>query len=319
MTPIRKHSQGWVVIVMVMVCLLLLGSTLFVQAQTIPPSPTPTDAPEEATATAEEFTAISTPADTAAEPTATDIPTETPIAPTATLTITPTLTLTVTATLLSTEESTTETPIPTATELPTETPIAPTATPTATRFILPLPTPTATPAPTPEQFDDLSDPLEMAGMSAMDGNLESFGALVVTTQNVTFPVTQLTGDSATIQGTTTAWVAEDPTALGEGWHLTVSATDFVDGSYTIPKEGLALRLLEADIGIISGNAKPTVVSPFTDFTAIGTTQIFVSASAGEGMGSYSLQPAFQLSLPAETYAGTYHSTLTVTIIAGPGS
>ena len=147
---------------------------------------------------------------------------------------------------------------------------------------------------------------------------EASTSLLVTAQNITFPAAQLTGNPLTVTGTTTAWVAEDTSGLGEGWHLTVAATDFVNGAAIIPKEGLTMRLVDSEIAVVSGNTQPSAAPAFATFTSIGATQIFASADVGDGMGSYSLLPVFQLSVPAQTYAGTYLSTITVTIIAGPG-
>jgi len=154
-------------------------------------------------------------------------------------------------------------------------------------------------------------------MGALEASLKSSGALTVTAQNVTFPTTQLTGGSATIQGTTTDWVVDDLSDLGAGWHLTVAATDIVNGTHLIPVGNLAMRLLNTDISVLSGNTPPAVVPLFANFTSLGSAQTFASAGVGEGMGSYSLSPTFQLFLPADAYAGTYSATVTVTIVDGP--
>lgn len=375
MTLIKRPSHSWTVIAAL--CLLLLGSTLSLQAQYVmptatvilvsdatDPAPMPTSISEEVTATPidtpVEPTATWTPTDTPVEPTAMWTPTDTPVEPTATWTITPTLTLVATDPPIPTDTpmpTATFTPVTPATQPATSTPsaevtataiviISETATPTvtatetateavietATQIATEMATETAematesateTPVPTsaPSPTSATQVPQQLAAPDVMGAvqEQEESSSLVVTAQDVAFSVAQLTGSTTTVDGTTTDWVADDTTGLGDGWHLTVTATDFVNGSHTIPKEGFAMRLLDADISVISGNAKPTAVAAFANFTGIGTTRTFAAAGANDGMGSYSLLPTFQLSVPAQSYAGTYLSTVTVTIIAGPGS
>ena len=42
-----------------------------------------------------------------------------------------------------------------------------------------------------------------------------------------------------------------------------------------------------------------------------------NAAANTGMGSFNLTPTIQVAIPANTYAGTYQSTVTVAIVSGP--
>jgi hypothetical protein len=42
---------------------------------------------------------------------------------------------------------------------------------------------------------------------------------------------------------------------------------------------------------------------------------FAAATAGTGMGTYQFNPEFRLFVPAETYAGVYHTTVTLTLTA----
>ena len=89
------------------------------------------------------------------------------------------------------------------------------------------------------------------------------------------------------------------------------------GTKTIAVSNFQIRLLDANIVLVSGDTnKP--VSTQTSFTSLsGTALKIASAAVGEGDGVYDLTPDFQLTLPAETYIGSYEATVTVTTNAGP--
>ena len=42
-----------------------------------------------------------------------------------------------------------------------------------------------------------------------------------------------------------------------------------------------------------------------------------NAAANTGMGSFTVTPTVQVAIPANTYAGTYTSTVTVAVVSGP--
>ena len=78
-------------------------------------------------------------------------------------------------------------------------------------------------------------------------------------------------------------------------------------------------MLDTNIAVVSGNTKPT--SSVTSLTAIpeapAAALTFASAALNTGMGSYTLGPSFELEVPAETLAGNYSSTITVSAVSGP--
>jgi hypothetical protein len=151
------------------------------------------------------------------------------------------------------------------------------------------------------------------------------GSLSVTPANVTLSAVTLDGTDKTSTSpyTSNAWTAEDARGTGAGWHLTIDATDFTDGGKTInisaADQEFKIQLLDTNIAVVSGNAKPT--SSVTSLTAIpeapAAALTFASAALNEGMGSYTLGPNFELEVPAETLAGNYSSTITVTAVTAP--
>jgi hypothetical protein len=151
------------------------------------------------------------------------------------------------------------------------------------------------------------------------------GTLSVTKADVTLSGVLLDGTdkTATSAAGSNNWAAEDATGTGVGWHLTIVATDFTDAAKTInisaTDQEFKIQLLDTNIAVVSGNAKPT--SSVTSLTAIpefpAAALTFASAALNEGMGSYTLGPNFELEVPAETLAGNYSSTITVTAVSGP--
>lgn len=151
-----------------------------------------------------------------------------------------------------------------------------------------------------------------------DATITVSGApLSVTTNNIAFNPVTLNGSLIVSNGTTSAWTMKDPTGTGSGWHTTITATNFVDSNaHTISVTGFKMLLSNGAITTVDGNAAPT--SSFTSSTVLsGSPQSFLAAAADSGMGTYTALPTFTLDVPASTYAGSYVSTVTVTIISGP--
>ena len=140
-------------------------------------------------------------------------------------------------------------------------------------------------------------------------------ALSITSQPITFTGVTLNGSDQTTSGSTTAWQADATDELG-GWNVTVFSTDFTSGGNSITVDNFKIRLLDEQIVLISGEAKP--VSTQTTFVSLsGSPLKIASADSGTGNGIYTLTPDFQLDIPAQTYAGTYTATVTVTVNVGP--
>ena len=148
----------------------------------------------------------------------------------------------------------------------------------------------------------------------------SGGALSQSPQSVGFAGVALTGADQRINDTDSSnWSAADPTGTGAGWHINISAANFIkqgDATKTIAVANFKVRVLDANITLVDGNTKPT--SSITAYTSLsGTAQALMSAASGNGMGQYTYVPDFQLTVPAETVAGTYDSVVTVAIVSGP--
>jgi hypothetical protein len=145
-------------------------------------------------------------------------------------------------------------------------------------------------------------------------------ALSITTAAITFPGVTLDGTDQTVNDNTSAAWRADATGESGGWNVTVASTDFDNGAgKTIAVSNFETRLLDANIAYISGIDTINIpVSTQTTFASLsGSALKIASAASGEGDGVYDMTPDFRLTVPAETYTGSYTATVTVAINAGP--
>ena len=161
---------------------------------------------------------------------------------------------------------------------------------------------------------------ETASVTITGGNLS------VTPANVTLSAVTLDGTDqlSTSAAASNTWSATDARGTGVGWNLTILGTDFSDGgTKTIDISAVGskfkIQLLDANITVTAGNTQPTSsATTLTDIPEV-TALKFASAAVGTGMGTYAINPNFELEVPAETYVGTgtYTSTITVSAVSGP--
>ena len=141
--------------------------------------------------------------------------------------------------------------------------------------------------------------------------------------NVTFADT-LNGTNQTATSPQTIDVS-DATGSGLGWNVTATSTTFTAGAHTL---ALAATTIGATPGVACdagatcqlatvNGAKVTY--PYT-LPAAGVaptaTEMF-DASANTGMGNQTVTPTWSLAIPANTYAGTYTSTWTLSLVSAP--
>ena len=135
--------------------------------------------------------------------------------------------------------------------------------------------------------------------------------------------------SVTLNGTdqtptyTVPMAANDETGSGSGWHLTITSTQFTTGGATprtLSTSASSITAVSAScthgtctnptngtsypLGVPAGSSPPTPVT-------------FYNAAANTGMGDFTVTPTVEVSVPANAYAGTYTSTLTLAVVSGP--
>lgn len=141
-----------------------------------------------------------------------------------------------------------------------------------------------------------------------------------------------TGPSAsvTLDGTdqTTSYSmavgVSDLRGTGAGWNLQVTSTQFSTG-------GTTPTTLAAGASTVSGvvsacKSGGTCVAPTNSVTyplavpagATAPTPVkLFNAAAATGLGRFTVTPTVQVAVPATTLAGTYTSTITLSIVSGP--
>lgn len=139
------------------------------------------------------------------------------------------------------------------------------------------------------------------------------GALSVSiTDVVDFAEITYANTERTVSGASLSVTAVDDTGAGAGWNVTIGASNFTSATTAsvIPAAGLTLTS-----GTLANNTQGNAVSPGTVATSVtlSSTQTLMTAAAGQGNGSFTLPLSASLTVPAGTLAGTYTSTLTVTI------
>jgi hypothetical protein len=123
----------------------------------------------------------------------------------------------------------------------------------------------------------------------------------------------------------------DATGSGAGWCVTMQATPFENTTTdtSSPSYGTALPtnsfIMPALTVAAANDSSSAVPMPLATSTAIDTDSALEVAdccTAGEGMGTYSFTAAasapWVLAVPADTYAGTYASTVTTTLATDAG-
>ncbi len=140
------------------------------------------------------------------------------------------------------------------------------------------------------------------------------GGSLVLTPSGDSSLTDVTLDG-TDQSTTGALAqvrVRDGRGTGAGWSLTVSATDFEeinDPSKTIAASGFSVSAVNMtrDAGSPAGSVTQNT-------GALSPPLTMLNATSPGGRGSYRAVPDLSLLVPAETFIGTYASTVTETLL-----
>jgi len=108
----------------------------------------------------------------------------------------------------------------------------------------------------------------------------------------------------------------DARGTGAGWNLTVSATNFSDGSGHTLAPGTITGVTGA---CKAGNSCTNATSSGITYplTVNGTAAKFFNAALNTGLGKIDVTPTFSVAIPGNAYAGTYTSTLTLASVSGP--
>jgi len=114
----------------------------------------------------------------------------------------------------------------------------------------------------------------------------------------------------------------DATGSGTGWNVTATSTTFTTGSKTLSPTSVTVQAVPAvacDSGASCTSATNGISYPYTlpaGATAPTATKIF-GAAANTGLGNQTVTLVFSLAIPANTFAGSYSSTWTYSLVSAP--
>jgi len=114
----------------------------------------------------------------------------------------------------------------------------------------------------------------------------------------------------------------DARGSGAGWNLTITSTTFTDASsHTLATAASSLSGVTSacNAGGSCTSATNAITYPLT-VPAAGTAPTavkFFNAAANTGMGRFTLTPSVSVSIPGNSFAGSYTSTVTVAAVTGP--
>jgi hypothetical protein len=113
----------------------------------------------------------------------------------------------------------------------------------------------------------------------------------------------------------------DPRGSGAGWNLTITSTQFkTPASNTLPTT--ASTITGVNVTCPGGgctNPTNSITPPIAvPAAAIAPTAVkFYNAANHTGTGTFTVTPTVQVAVAANSFAGTYASTITLAIVAGP--
>jgi hypothetical protein len=136
--------------------------------------------------------------------------------------------------------------------------------------------------------------------------------------NPTFSAT-LSGPDQDVTYTNT-YTVTDTRGTGAGWNIQITSTPFTSGGgATLPADVSAVTGVTSSCDTSCTDPASSVSYPVTIPSGSGppTAVKIYNAGAGTGMGSFTLTPTTQVTVPGNALAGTYTATRTITIASGP--
>jgi hypothetical protein len=108
---------------------------------------------------------------------------------------------------------------------------------------------------------------------------------------------------------------------GAGWNLTMTSTTFTNGTQTLGTTASSIASVASTCagGGTCTNATNSITYPLTvpaAASAPAAVKVF-NAAANSGMGRFTVTPSINVSIPGNSFAGSYTSTLTIAAVSGP--
>jgi hypothetical protein len=148
------------------------------------------------------------------------------------------------------------------------------------------------------------------------------GSNCLNVTNTPTAVATLNGTDQTVSNTLTLSVN---TTLSLGWNVTITSTQFTTG--TTPRHSLSTTASSVTgVTDVCATGYLCLTMPHNSVTypvavpagnSVPTAVKFYNAQALMGLGTFDLSATINVKVPANTYAGTYSSTITLAYVSGP--
>lgn len=141
--------------------------------------------------------------------------------------------------------------------------------------------------------------------------------------NVDFGTVAIDGSVKSVSAPLGTLSVMDLTGTGNGWNVTVAATQFSNGTNTMPMNSLKLLGVQSITPNGTTSPSPTIVGAGNYTLDNGSANKILSASSNQGMGRYNvdfLPNAMKFTIDTnlvKTSASPYSSTITWTMVTGP--
>ncbi|MBS1884242.1 MAG: hypothetical protein JSS97_14950 [Actinobacteria bacterium] len=110
-------------------------------------------------------------------------------------------------------------------------------------------------------------------------------------------------------------------SAGLGWNLTITSTQFTSGTKTLPSGASTVTGVTSACANGGLCTEPTNSIGYPVAVPAGagppTAVKFYNAAAGTGKGLFTSTPTVSVAVPQNSFAGTYTSTLTISVVSGP--
>jgi hypothetical protein len=145
---------------------------------------------------------------------------------------------------------------------------------------------------------------------------------VATTAAPTFSANLNSGDQAkTFTVPLTLADTRTGASAGLGWNTTITSTQFTAGTKTLPATASTITAVTSACanGGLCTNPTNAITYPVAIPAGAGPPAAvkFYSAAAATGKGVFTLTPTVSVTVPQNSFTGTYTSTLTISVVSGP--
>lgn len=110
-------------------------------------------------------------------------------------------------------------------------------------------------------------------------------------------------------------------SAGLGWNTTITSTQFLSGSHTLPTTASTVTAVSSACANGGICTTPTNAVSYPVTVPAGSTPPtavkFFNAAAATGIGRFTLTPTVSVTVPQNSFSGTYTSTLTISVVSGP--